>query len=388
MDHSLKKNAPAEQKSPLPESLPAALGIIVETGKIPNALLLTGTDTTCKTMGALALAKALNCLEREESAKAIACNQCRSCMKINNHMHPDIIKISPEKGRLKIDQIRDMLHIIASKPHEGRIRVILINDADTMNAEAANALLKKLEEPPERTLFILLAPDMNRLLPTIISRCRHVRISPLAPSSLIDALHHDNVELSYESIVIAVRTASGDRNKAIMLLDDDWIQRRHFLLTTFYKLMQPDTPRHTAVKRAMLLAEKLANETDRLSDLFMMVKCWFRDLTLISVQKPTHGHTIHCLDSNQTSESSVDRTFQSNGSDVINRDFLSSLAYLCRNLPSHFFLSTLENVHNIERQLQSHASARSILERFFLSILPSVDHQSDKTDAFHCRSMS
>ena len=81
---------------------------------------------------------------------------------------------------IKIDQIRELCQVLTMKPYEARVRVVIIADAHTLNPAAGNALLKMLEEPPARTVLILTAPQTGDLLPTIVSRCQHIRFKPIA----------------------------------------------------------------------------------------------------------------------------------------------------------------------------------------------------------------
>ena len=157
--------------------LPQDLVALLATLKIPNALLFVGNPDLGKVEAALAFARALNC-QQEKKGGHLACDRCRSCKKILSSMHPDIICVAPVKEKIKISQIRQIYGQIKAKPHEAKFRMVLIQGAESMNPEASNALLKILEEPPERTFFILTADRIDGLLPTILSRCRQVTFSP------------------------------------------------------------------------------------------------------------------------------------------------------------------------------------------------------------------
>jgi DNA polymerase-3 subunit delta' len=122
------------------------------------------------------LSKVLNCLSPQRSPNGVAidcCDACLNCRKIEHQNHADVQWLRPEsKSRIiSIDQIRDLLQTVHLKPTEAEFKVAVIVGADRLKAEAANAFLKTLEEPPKRTVFILLTTEPQRLLETILSRC-------------------------------------------------------------------------------------------------------------------------------------------------------------------------------------------------------------------------
>ncbi len=149
---------------------------IIQTKRIPNALLFNGNDNTGRKEAAFLFAKGINCLNKVKPF----CNNCRSCRKINEHSHPDIfcIKLPKDKKIISISRIRKIGSAISAKPNEAEFRMILIQNAELMNIQAQNALLKMLEEPPEKTFFILITDKVSLLTPTIISRCRKIRFKP------------------------------------------------------------------------------------------------------------------------------------------------------------------------------------------------------------------
>ena len=146
-------------------------------GTIPHALLFTGIEGVGKKTAAVALAMACNC---RRPVAVEPCGECAACRKIAAGAHPDILRVSPAGAMIKIDQIRELCQVLTMKPYEARVRVVIIADAHTLNPAAGNALLKMLEEPPARTVLILTAPQTGDLLPTIVSRCQHIRFKPIA----------------------------------------------------------------------------------------------------------------------------------------------------------------------------------------------------------------
>ena len=147
-------------------------------GRFPHGLIFSGPEGVGKYTCALMIAKSLNCTK---SAAGGFCDECTSCRKIGAGTHPDVMMISIEEdaSQIKIAQIRHVLSMLDLQPFEGRNKVFIIDPADLMNAEAANALLKGLEEPPENSFFILITVNVHELLLTVRSRCQVYNFTPL-----------------------------------------------------------------------------------------------------------------------------------------------------------------------------------------------------------------
>ncbi|MFO0753100.1 MAG: DNA polymerase III subunit delta' [Thermodesulfovibrionales bacterium] len=146
-------------------------------GRVPSAVLLSGDTGIGKMRAAVNYAKAVNCLSPVEDD---CCDRCASCRKTDAGAHPDVITLLPEDGEIRIDAIRRLEEALSLKPFEGRRKVVIIDDADAMNLNAANAFLKTLEEPPRDSLLLLVASNPDGLPDTIRSRCTSVRFYPLS----------------------------------------------------------------------------------------------------------------------------------------------------------------------------------------------------------------
>ena len=165
----------------------------IRKGTPPHALLFTGIYGIGKKKTALAFAMGLNChsiagQSDMESESTEPCGLCRSCKKIAAGQHPDLIIVEPEQSRIKISAVRDLGNSLAVKPYEALKRVVIIDQAQAMNPEAGNSLLKLLEEPPDNTLLILIAGNTQSLLPTIVSRCQQVTFKPIPEYALAEHL--------------------------------------------------------------------------------------------------------------------------------------------------------------------------------------------------------
>jgi DNA polymerase III subunit delta' len=151
--------------------------------RLGHAYLFSGDDLERLELIARTLARTLNCLNPRPSQAVPgapdACDACLSCRKIEGRNHPDIQWVRPEsKSRvITIDQMRDLMQTIFLKPTEAQYKVAILAGADRLNPQAANAFLKTLEEPPARSVLILLSTEPGRILETILSRCLRLNFS-------------------------------------------------------------------------------------------------------------------------------------------------------------------------------------------------------------------
>ncbi|MEW6319682.1 MAG: DNA polymerase III subunit delta' [Acidobacteriota bacterium] len=166
----------------------------VARGTLPPSLLFAGPAGVGKWRVAQATAQALNCqtpASRDDGGYD-ACGTCRACDRVARGVHVDVAAVEPDdRGSIKIDVVRDVLAPTAYRPFEGRRRVVLVRDADALEPQAQNALLKSLEEPPASTVFILTTSVPGALLPTVRSRCMRLRFGPLRETELAELLVRD-----------------------------------------------------------------------------------------------------------------------------------------------------------------------------------------------------
>ncbi|OGS19022.1 MAG: hypothetical protein A2219_02470 [Elusimicrobia bacterium RIFOXYA2_FULL_50_26] len=163
------------------------------SGHVPHAYLFLGPDGVGRKKMALELAKSLNCRANDGKPAGAAggCDHCISCNKINRSLHPDVQLIDfqwqarlenkdiEKQKTIKIDTIRALQHEISLKPSEGAWKIFIIDPAEKITTEAANCLLKTLEEPPRWTIIILLAKHKENLPSTIVSRTQTIVFCPL-----------------------------------------------------------------------------------------------------------------------------------------------------------------------------------------------------------------
>ncbi|MCP4689732.1 MAG: DNA polymerase III subunit delta', partial [Desulfobacterales bacterium] len=326
------------------------LSILVQKEVIPHALLFTGLDGVGKRAAAEQFAMACNCaqprverVERVErvdpgkSLEALVCGQCRSCNKIRSGSHPDLISVRPSGSLIRIVQIRDLCGALTLKPFEARIRVVIISDAQAMNPSAANALLKVLEEPPDRTVFILTTEKASDLLPTVISRCRKIRFPPVSRERLAAWLV-ETEGLDAGDARILSNLAAGSRAKALSMHRKGWITRRRWLLKQAASLGA------RSMGSRLAFAEKLSRDTGTLPDALEILASWQRDLLVCKVAPGK----------------------------VINQDVMDDVAAAARGLSAEGPLSIIETIHATRRAIEANGNIRLCLEALTMKIAESA----------------
>ncbi len=309
------------------------MGGLLKRGSIPHALLFTGMDGVGKRTVALRFAMACNCQAPSDGDGRGAadgfsfCGDCSACRKIRAGSHPDIHLTRPAAVAIRIDQIRALRGQLAMKPYDARYRFAIIADAHTMNAEAANALLKVLEEPPDRTILVLTAVQASDLLPTIVSRCQPVRFHPI-PRNTLAAYLETHANLSSEAATVRAALANGSFARARDADLAGWMPRRRWLIRQTEALS-------SASSVAMLaFAEKLAKDKPRLGDALEILKLWFRDL-LIWRHDPER---------------------------IINSDLADRIGPAARLETSAGLLAKIENIGAAQRAIEGNVNSRLAME--------------------------
>lgn len=191
--------------------------------RVGHAYLFSGLDAAGKKTLALEFAKVVNCEKADEIHDS--CGECPACLKINRHNHPDIFFIEAEGQFIRINAIRDIQEQMTFKPMEGRRRVFVIDNADKMNDQAANALLKTLEEPSPANILILVTAKPYTLPSTIISRCRHMRFNPLSIDTVAKFLI-ERMNMEKKKALLLAGLSGGSIGQALELNKDDVIAYR------------------------------------------------------------------------------------------------------------------------------------------------------------------
>lgn len=281
--------------------------------RVPHALLFYGPEGVGKEALALELTRAFICQENE----FYACNNCSDCRRITQLTHPDVYFISPATGKMTVDEEKAIIKSIVDNPYkrvspwanpsisieqirrlkkeaalttfENKGRVVIIAEAQQMTIEAANSLLKLLEEPPPDMYIILTSSNPAALLPTIISRCQGLRFEPLDWEDIAAALIQ-RASLDENRANLIAKISLGSYRRALELIDEDIDNKRIKVLELLRSIIKNDLDRLWSV-------EELVKNEDKgeIKELLNLMLLWFRD-ALIYLDGNRNEHSIVNID--------------------------------------------------------------------------------------------
>jgi DNA polymerase III subunit delta' len=246
--------------------------------QVRHAYLLTGPQRIGKTLLAQRLAQTLLCTGGPDPqvAPLDPCNTCLACRKVLHSNHPDvhIIARPPDKQAILIEQIRELQSDSSRRTLEGRRNIFIVQDAQDMNLQAANCLLKTLEEPEHDVVLLLTVPDAGLLLPTILSRVQLISMQLLTSTQIKNALVQQwDVEPAEADLIASL--AAGRMGWAVQAAEDDeMLEERKAQLEMLTKI--PTTSR---VQRFDLV-QRLGPDAEKVRSLLDLWLLWWRDLVL------------------------------------------------------------------------------------------------------------
>ncbi len=224
----------------------------VQSEQPPHALLLVGPQGIGKTTLGLDLARGLLCLAADPFARP--CGECAACRKVDHANHPDLHIVAPQGAgqQIRVGQAQALSGELALLPLEGRFRIAIVQQAQRLNVDAQNALLKTLEEPPPEVVIVLAADDVAGLLPTVVSRCARLRLGPVAPGVIADVL--DEAGLADRAQAEALARLAGGRPgaAAAAAAQPEAVLARSRMGRTLLSLLDADRRRRLAVQRELL----------------------------------------------------------------------------------------------------------------------------------------
>lgn len=262
---------------PYQRELAAALARALRRGRLAHAYLLEGPRGVGKEAVAYALGAAALCPE----APGEGCGVCNTCRRVFADLHPDFARYESESMHFDIDLVREIVAETGRPPSEAALKFALVVEPEKMTYRSdapANAFLKTLEEPPGRTIFLLVSHDPRLLLPTIVSRCVNIRFPRLTAAEVATVLKHD-YNLEAERAAAVARRANGSIVEAAAVLSEDYAARGEEALTALAALAAGGVPEAFAAAAA-------AGGREEALALLEIIAALLRDIAALRVGAP------------------------------------------------------------------------------------------------------
>lgn len=304
--------------------------------RLGHAYLFRGPGGVGKKRAATTFAAALNCRQDDPSD---ACGVCPSCLKIATGNHPDFLTVAADGSSIKIQQIRELKKTLSFPPFEATHRVVLLADIQRMGREAANSLLKTLEEPPAQTILILTVEEADDTLATIRSRCQIVPFYPLAAEQIAKVLRDKIPSLDPQAAGTVAALAEGSLGLALQLARQEMTAFRLELITALSKL-PPEQPE--SIRSILRLAETAASFKEELPKMLSFLAFWLRDLLLFNVGQQAK---------------------------IVNLDLVPLLEQDSKKWSPQQIISRLDCIARAEQQLARNCNRSMVCEVLFFSLL-------------------
>lgn len=244
--------------------------------RLEGGYLFVGPEAVGKRLVARTLAKAVNCLQRFPDP----CDKCPACVRIEKNEHPDVHMIfQADSKAIKIEQVRQLQKEISLRPYEGKKKVFIIDNAEDLTQEAANALLKILEEPPANSLIILISAKPNLLFKTIISRCKIIKFYNLKRQELKSILAAD-FSLDNDLAHFLAYFSEGSIGRALSLKETDILRQKNRIIDEL------------VVQKTTGQDYSWLENKEYLRYSLNILASWFRDVYLIKIGSP-HAQLIN-----------------------------------------------------------------------------------------------
>lgn len=246
--------------------------------RLAHAYLFAGPRGSGKMEMALHLAKSLFCTELTGDA----CGECLQCRRIEAGNHPDVHIIVPDGASLKIDQVRALQKEMTMRAVEAGRKVYLLEHVDRMTTQAANSLLKFLEEPPDSVLAILITENSHAVLPTILSRCQILPFSPLSAESIAGKLAAEGIAPGLARVASQITTQLAIARE---LSQSEWFaQLRNIVIQLVHEMKQRNSLALFTIQDQLGKNDRLKEELALFLDLLIL---WLRDILYVQVGRET-----------------------------------------------------------------------------------------------------
>lgn len=322
------------------------LRAMLRNNRLAHALLFHGEDRIGKSLMARVLAQAVNCEAPappdSSDSPTDACGNCRSCRQIQSGSHPDVTILTATGEKGETDQTREIESRFIYRPLIGRRKIVVLNDADLLRQEAANALLKTIEEPPADSLIILVTGRPESLLPTIRSRCQSIRFSPLAIDTVEATVRRIRGLPEADARFLAM--VSGGRIGLALEADPEALRAER---ADFLRLMDVDAL--TGIGLLFEVCEGIS-KSEQAEAALGWLAAWFRDLVVVKAGGDRHR--------------------------LLNADRLVELDALASRLSLEKTLDLAAYVESMERGLERNLNKQLMLEGLLLRLRAALQRKA------------
>jgi len=312
------------------EILRLALG----NGRLHHAYLFVGPEGVGKRAVALALAKAIHCRETKNDY----CDRCPDCARIQAGNHPDVrlVHTLEDKKEISIKQVRELEKELNFRSFSGKRKIAIIDPATLLNASSQNALLKTLEEPPQNSLIVLVAPNAGALLPTLRSRCLRISFGPLARDEVARYLMSKE-GISQDDASLRAALSMGSLGAAIKFDKDELLEKRRSWAALLLSLSAGD------YRGAIAAAETIASNKEECLGFLEWAETWYRDLLV-------HAAT-------------------ENSEEMVNVDMLTEIGSQSAKGNFEQMLASFAQTARAAGRIQRNLNRRMVIERFLFGVV-------------------
>lgn len=306
------------------------LQIAAEKQQLAHAYLFTGMDGVGKRLVAKTFATALMC----EKGARLTCGTCQACRSAESGNHPDLISLTVDEGKtqIRIDQVRDIQRRLIHSPFSGHYQVVIVDEADRLNEEASNAILKTLEEPIKGTLFFLITARPHMLLPTVRSRCQEIRFAPLDTKTIASHLQ-EHLSLAPDESLLIAQLSQGSLAKAMSFPAEELRETNERILGLL---------KNFSAEMVLATAEDWAKDLNTAAVVIQVLSGWFRDILIL-------------------------KTTEDEGA-VLNSKYLGEIKKLASNFTIDRLQTILANIREAEKALDTTYNKQLMFEQLLFSL--------------------
>lgn len=307
------------------------LNNIIKHQRVGHAYVFSGPVGVGKAKMALEFARAINCL----SFNDVVCEECNNCIQIKNFNHPDVIWIKPDGKSIKIDQIRKVQRDVGFVAIGVKYKLFIIEQAELLTTQAANSLLKIMEEPENKIVTILLVENYHQLLPTIKSRSQIINFSPLDPFNMVEVnKNHEKVN----DLLIAAHLTNDINNIDKLIFTDEFANMKKIVVEWTEEIIFRKYHALSTISNKIVSIDFIKENIQQFLDLLIL---WLKDLINIKLGREKY---------------------------IVYKDFKENLVKQASNLTELQIINQIEEILDIKKKIGSNVNLQLTLEHMVFSL--------------------